>query len=247
MNDYPVGYVYQADLYCPDDMREIAKRGCVQAGVATMWGDCGDAEDILSEWALATGLDREDETTFDSGDFPKVFVGTPHDGCTASEGCAPGQCGGSCCLCHEPLDGQCPNTAVPDDYMAGFIAGYCETMLWASTREIHDADGAESVDPAGWQTSSGMWQIEAFAEKSRVKIREDCESFVSGNWSDLRDLDAGDSGHNFALNRCGHGSGFWDRGLGEAGDRLSAASHLYDDSTAWFDENDPEFTHLDDG
>ncbi|UZJ23692.1 hypothetical protein RHODO2019_10780 [Rhodococcus antarcticus] len=34
-------------------------------------------------------------------------------------------------------------------------------------------------------------------------------------------------GHDFYLTRCGHGAGFWDRGLGELGDRLSEAARPY--------------------
>lgn len=31
------------------------------------------------------------------------------------------------------------------------------------------------------------------------------------------------AGHDFYLTRCGHGTGFWDRGLGEVGDKLTKA------------------------
>jgi len=35
------------------------------------------------------------------------------------------------------------------------------------------------------------------------------------------------AGHNFLLTRNGHGAGFWDRGLGEAGDKLTDKSKVY--------------------
>lgn len=38
------------------------------------------------------------------------------------------------------------------------------------------------------------------------------------------------AGHDFWLNRNHHGAGFWDRGLGRLGDRLSDAAHSYGDS-----------------
>jgi hypothetical protein len=36
-------------------------------------------------------------------------------------------------------------------------------------------------------------------------------------------------GHDFFLTRCGHGAGFWDRGYGELGRKLTDASHVYGD------------------
>jgi hypothetical protein len=35
------------------------------------------------------------------------------------------------------------------------------------------------------------------------------------------------AGHDFWLTRNGHGAGFWDRGLGTLGNRLSAAAKVY--------------------
>ena len=36
-------------------------------------------------------------------------------------------------------------------------------------------------------------------------------------------------GHDFALTRNGHGAGYWDRGLGKVGDKLSKAADSYGD------------------
>lgn len=44
---------------------------------------------------------------------------------------------------------------------------------------------------------------------------------------DRANYDIEHAGHDFWLNRCGHGAGFWDRGLGELGDRLSDAAKVY--------------------
>ena len=42
-----------------------------------------------------------------------------------------------------------------------------------------------------------------------------------------KDFDVGFAGHDFWLTRNGHGAGFWDRGLGEVGDRLSNACKAF--------------------
>lgn len=61
-------YTYRADLYC---------EACVVKLVA---GDPGfwtmNVEAALDDFAAAEKIDRYDERTFDSGDFPKVVFGT---------------------------------------------------------------------------------------------------------------------------------------------------------------------------
>ena len=42
-------------------------------------------------------------------------------------------------------------------------------------------------------------------------------------------------GHDFSLTRNGHGAGFWDRGRGDIGDKLTALAHSYGDSTLYSD------------
>lgn len=58
-------------------------------------------------------------------------------------------------------------------------------------------------------------------------FESDCLDFYQANADDLAGMDAGQAGHDFWLTRNGHGAGFWDRGLGELGDRLTAACKPY--------------------
>lgn len=71
-----VAYVYQADIYCPDCIADLATRRISElASGSTIRERVGifpDPEALLNRWAGLIGLDREDEATFDSGDFPKV-------------------------------------------------------------------------------------------------------------------------------------------------------------------------------
>lgn len=107
-----VGYTYKTDNHCDDCMREVAKRETTAAGSATMWSDCGSAEDIVGEWAMMLGIDRHDETSYDDSEFPKViFARAVHDGCTPDNGYERGQCGDRCVACHEPIGLECPNIA----------------------------------------------------------------------------------------------------------------------------------------
>jgi hypothetical protein len=103
-SDDIIGYTYAADQYCPDHITVVMSLSHeAPPSIGT--------EFLLDAAAEARGINRQDEATFDSGDFPKViFAGSVHDVCRASEGYEPGQCGDECATCGEPLGGPCPNT-----------------------------------------------------------------------------------------------------------------------------------------
>lgn len=58
------------------------------------------------------------------------------------------------------------------------------------------------------------------------KMLRDCAQFLRENVELLNHtgMDLSHIGHNFWLSRNGHGTGFWDRGLGDLGDALSEAA-----------------------
>jgi len=73
------GYNYNGDTYCPDCIIGALPTGDGQAfeGWATVAFPMipmvrMSTEDNLSEIAYAFGIDRMDERSYDSGDFPKV-------------------------------------------------------------------------------------------------------------------------------------------------------------------------------
>jgi len=47
-------------------------------------------------------------------------------------------------------------------------------------------------------------------------------------------------GHDLWLTRNGHGTGFWDRGLGDLGDRLSNAARTLGEADSWVHDDDDE-------
>jgi hypothetical protein len=81
----PVGYDYRADSYCLDCIPKVAAKpntyGLDEHGVRRVMqrnggsglrpGNCACAECRLDRMAAARGIDRMDERSFDSGDFPK--------------------------------------------------------------------------------------------------------------------------------------------------------------------------------
>ena len=90
-----VGYTYKADHYCPSHIVERLPTGPSEDfdGWALAHGVTMTAEENLDEIAVAFGIDRGDEASFDSGYFPKVVFRDQTDDDTV------------CGVCHEPLEG----------------------------------------------------------------------------------------------------------------------------------------------
>lgn len=113
----------------------------------------------------------------------------------------------------------------------------------ASTMTAHVAKRDEDME------SGGREHLELReGARERMIERGQLVEFVSDNLSDLllarvggattivAGVSEGDAGHDLWLTRSGHGTGFWDRGLGELGDRLTEAAKSYgspDDHTPY--------------
>jgi len=64
------GYTYRADNHRPDELVELLiGEGRLAPGARGM-----DADEALDQLAAVEGFDREDETSFDSDEFPKVIL-----------------------------------------------------------------------------------------------------------------------------------------------------------------------------
>jgi hypothetical protein len=95
-----------------------------------------------------------------------------------------------------------------------FTRQYLETALWSST----DDDG----DPFDRE-----YGPEDFAPEAITQAAEDCAGFRAAQADDLAEIEDTQAAHDFWLTRNRHGAGFWDRGLGEIGRRLTDAAHAY--------------------
>jgi hypothetical protein len=106
-----------------------------------------------------------------------------------------------------------------------FFHAYVMCALWSST---------DNADESGGEPLDANYGSADIAEEAQAKMRADCDAFVDANARDLRryveamgwDGEAR-AGHDFWLTRNRHGAGFWDRGLGELGNRLTDASHAF--------------------
>lgn len=107
-----------------------------------------------------------------------------------------------------------------------FIDGYLDAMLWANC-ERDEMDTDPDRDALSWSALKNMVRDAVDFFRSQYTYLE--EASESRPWDYL--------GHDFALNRAGHGTGFWDRGLGEIGDRLSKAALVCGDAYLYHDND----------
>lgn len=104
-------------------------------------------------------------------------------------------------------------------------------MQCALATETLGARGATILRERGWMNiapertlyDAGFRRDDLHAS-ARVVITASCSQFAQDNADDLAGLDPEAAGHDFWMSRNHLGTGFWDRELGEAGDRLTAAA-----------------------
>ena len=99
-----------------------------------------------------------------------------------------------------------------------FLQAYIECALWSSN---------DNVDDSGGEPLDANYDASDLADDCLEAFKRDCADFQEANAEDLIDYDLEQAGHDFWLTRNGHGAGFWDRGMGELGQRLSKASKVY--------------------
>lgn len=131
-----------------------------------------------------------------------------------------------------------------------FVAGYVSCALWADLASI-DADDeheptaglAELCDAELGDRRDGerfaSWMADYLAPEARTTLDADARAFFCDQHEDLHtaigyrpglvitDHTWEQLGHDFWLTRNGHGAGYWDRGLGELGDRLADAARAH--------------------
>jgi hypothetical protein len=94
------------------------------------------------------------------------------------------------------------------------VQGFTACALWLTYTEEGKPDTYEASD---------------LSPETVAAIRQQCVDFVQQSrelWRSVGMSDE-DAGHNLFLTQNDHGTGFWDRGLGDAGDTLTADCKPY--------------------
>lgn len=95
------------------------------------------------------------------------------------------------------------------------LKGYLEAALWTEEYEV------------------GPASVNDISDESKEYAKRDVIDFISKSKGLYEAMEPSQVGHDLWLTRNGHGAGFWDRGLGEVGEKLSEIAremgekHLY--------------------
>lgn len=104
-----------------------------------------------------------------------------------------------------------------------FVQGYLTCALWSSNDNSDDS-GGDPIDD--------NFDVDDIDPDSKAEHEAECRDFVTANAHDLgracnkHGYAWSTAGHDFWLTRNSHGAGFWDRGLGAVGERLSEAARI---------------------
>ena len=137
-----------------------------------------------------------------------------------------------------------PRTDVAD-VIEEALAAYLDSLLWSSGMVwVGSVDIVSVTDVA--IPEGDLWGefLRLLTSECGSDAREDLTAMLADADDDevlSADAEAyiaartvGDFAHDFALTRNRHGAGFWDRGLGDIGARLTEAAHAYGDSAPTF-------------
>lgn len=134
--------------------------------------------------------------------------------------------------------------------IGAFVDGYVDAALWSTSIEAEHAARHNAATGEDRAADNSMLDIGMTGRDidcgALASMAGDCEAFMRANETNLliycdamgpwhgtdsrgyrEDPAMARAGHDFWLTRCGHGCGFWDRDLGELGDRLSDAARAF--------------------
>jgi hypothetical protein len=119
---------------------------------------------------------------------------------------------------------------------------YANTMLWANAvcdvEDCADREAGGDCEHTNDAIADHGW--DDFNADDQTSMAADVYDLILANVDDFFAYvvarSADNFGHDFALTRNGHGAGFWDRGLGELGDRLTTAAKVYGESSVYVND-----------
>ncbi len=120
-----------------------------------------------------------------------------------------------------------------------FYRGYVTAALWSTTDD----------DDTGSNSLLDNYDPSDLSQEAAEEMKADCKAFMEENEElllqalPLYNVTDGSSdwdyaGHDFWLTRNGHGVGFWDRGFGDLGDKLTDACKEYSEVYIYAGDDD---------
>jgi hypothetical protein len=110
---------------------------------------------------------------------------------------------------------------VASSEIMSMLDSYIESAIWTAEEELDSDDDIDAY----------------ISDNSRIDAYKDVRDFVNAAGNLLDNIEPFQIGHDLWLTRNGHGTGFWDRDLGEVGEKLSQiASDMGEKNVFWDDE-----------
>lgn len=102
-----------------------------------------------------------------------------------------------------------------------YVSGYIEAALFAGVQDENgdEIDGLDADDFTPEALASFRQDLDDFMKANRGLIDQ---AMANSHYNEYNQV-----GADFFFTRCGHGVGFWDRGLGDIGQQLSDAAKVY--------------------
>lgn len=111
-----------------------------------------------------------------------------------------------------------------EDDLDSIFRAYLVCAIWTGL----DYSGGEDSEPVQMDEDHDADDI---ADETVAELFAELAEFLNAaNSADLALMDMEQIGHDFCLTRNHHGAGFWDRGLGEAGERLTKLAQSFGES-----------------
>lgn len=105
-----------------------------------------------------------------------------------------------------------------------FVVAYLECALWAETASGVPEDTGDGTFDTSFESYG--FTLDDIAPAAKRSAFRRCLDFIAAN-DGLMEATGGSPeqhGHDLWLTSCGHGAGFWDRGYGADGARLTQAA-----------------------
>lgn len=118
------------------------------------------------------------------------------------------------------------------NYIDAAIQGAAECILWQATDATDAGNGFPISDGGNEYSERVIAEVPYLSEAVAAFVLMNAALILKSG------LNGGQVGHDLILTANGHGTGFWDRGLGDVGDALSEACEGYSfDAEFAMDEN----------
>lgn len=114
-----------------------------------------------------------------------------------------------------------------------FTKGYLTTIFWTDRTEDDEEYDEDELAPE--TLAKIVEDCKDFQENAAQLLEEYCER-IDGH-QDFNFSRMASAGGDFALTRNGHGSGFWDRGLDELGEKLSEESRPFGNQSLYLGDD----------